>query len=210
MNQPTEFKTTAIGGFNRQDVIDYITRQAEEYRQQREQWETQRQEMERRLEQLEQEKQHLAAQLDESSQAAAQAKSLQIELTNQRSQCAVLESENASLRQQVEQLKPAAEAYGHVKDSLAEMELGARSRADEIIKRAQMTSWQTYEQADARLNQVRESYHAAQIQMDATVEHTLRGLISIRDIMRDLTQTFSQCDEFMENLRVAREDDRDG
>jgi len=130
------FRTAAVGGFNRQDVTDYITKTAEETAE--------------TIRLLEQERDEYAAAAAEKDQLAVEAESLkelvsdlEATLAQERSErerlCAeneekkVLEEKVASLEAQIASLEAQAAEYRELKDHIAQVELEARKRAEDIL-----------------------------------------------------------------------------
>ena len=130
------FRTAVFGGFNRQDVTAYISRQAGEYRE--------------RLEALEKENGDLRAQTADRGQLLEQmeqlhreqenlAQELQEEKTAKEQYRAQAEASAAQL-EQLGHLRQEAEEYSGVKTHIADIELEARRRADGIMADAKAQS----------------------------------------------------------------------
>ena len=110
-----QFRTAALGGFHKQDVLSYLERSAKEH------WE-EKGEMERRQALLEEENQRLAADLADREAALADATAGK----------ETAERQEAALQEEAEKLRPAAKAYEAVKDRTASIELEAHGRAQAI------------------------------------------------------------------------------
>ena len=134
------FKGSLFGGFNREDVIDYIKKTSAEST--------------ARIESLEGDIDKLCAQEQElrtlddciksaykwidKRDAAAERDTLRAaldtandELTALRAEAEALRAENASLRAENDKLRPMAEQYSTIKEHLAGIELDAHQRAEE-------------------------------------------------------------------------------
>ncbi len=130
------FKGTLFGGFNREDVISYITktsaasneritaleadidkfcRQEQELRTQITEALTEKEALERELTALKEEAETLRASLAEAESARS-----------------ALSAEAEALRSEVSALRPQAEEYAKVKSHIAGIELEARQRNDEL------------------------------------------------------------------------------
>ena len=135
------FKGSLFGGFNREDVIDYITKASAESTARIESLEgdvdklcAQEQELRTQIAALRDEKRALAEERDD---ATAERDTLCIaldaaneELTALRAEAEALRAENASLRSEADTFRPLAEQYSAVKEHLAGIELDAHQRAE--------------------------------------------------------------------------------
>ena len=134
---------TALGGFNRQDVQDYMDRMAAAHRGEIEELQKRLDKAERRAQELEEampdavgavdEANRLRAELDGSKRAAARLKG---ELTQAECGLAAARQEIERLRGQVEVLEPLAASYREMRDRAANVELDAHHRAREAVSEA--------------------------------------------------------------------------
>ena len=136
------FKGSLFGGFNREDVIDYITKTSAESTARIEALEAdvdklcaQEQELRAQVSTLRGESRTLT---EERDAAAAERDTLRAaldtandELTALRTEAEALRAENASLRSETDTLRPLAEQYSTIKEHLAGIELDAHQRAEE-------------------------------------------------------------------------------
>ena len=145
------FRTAVFGGFNRQDVTAYISRQAGEYRE--------------RLEALEKENGDLRAQTADRGQLLEQmeqlhqeqerlARDLQEEKTAKEQYRAQAEASAAQL-EQLGHLRQEAEEYSGVKTHIADIELEARRRADGIMADAKAQSDALLAETDRKIRELR-------------------------------------------------------
>lgn len=143
-----KFRNAVVGGFNRQDVMEYIEHSARESG-------DRIGELTARLEKAEKEKAALAAELnglrsrsgDLAEQEARIRASLEEstrnltavrgELQTTRTQLAVAKNELAVLQAKVAQIEPMASRYEALKDRIATVELDAHQKAQATIDRAQ-------------------------------------------------------------------------
>lgn len=126
------FRSAAFGGFNRQDVTDYITNTAKETGEQIAALEKERDQLQTELaakEALEQE----AAQLREQCtqlQADAADKASEIEALKRQA------AERDDLAHRVDELEGQADEYCELKQHIAGIELDAHRRADQLLEEA--------------------------------------------------------------------------
>lgn len=134
---------TALGGFNRQDVQDYMDQMAAAHRGETEELQKRLDKAERRAQELEEampdavgavdEANRLRTELDSSKRAAAR---LRGELTQAECGLAAARQEIERLRGQVEILEPLAASYREMRDRAANVELDAHHRAREAVSEA--------------------------------------------------------------------------
>ena len=144
------FRTAAVGGFNRQDVMDYITKTAAETAE--------------TIRVLEQER-------DDYANAAAEKESLAAEAAMLREKLeaitAALESERSdrqrlsgadqaklALEKQVAELESQAAEYRDLKEHIAQVELDARKLSEELLSQAERQSAALMEQAKKNAEEV--------------------------------------------------------
>ncbi len=130
------FRKAVFGGFNRQDVTDYISRLAREHGE--------------RVERLEQENETLRSQLAAKAELERELEALRRDYENTAQE---LSEERAAKEQfrrgleasearakKLEGLRQEAEAYSDVKEHIADIELEARRRADAVQAEAKAQS----------------------------------------------------------------------
>ena len=129
------FKGSLFGGFNREDVIDYIKKTSAESTARIESLEgdidklcAQEQELRTQVSTLRGENDRLTQERDTLRAALDAAND---ELTALRAEAEALRAENASLRAENDKLRPMAEQYSTIKEHLAGIELDAHQRAEE-------------------------------------------------------------------------------
>ena len=129
------FKGSLFGGFNREDVIDYIKKTSAESAARIESLEgdidklcAQEQELRTQVSTLRGENDRLTQEHDTLRAALDTANE---ELTALRAEAEALRAENASLRAENDKLRPMAEQYSTIKEHLAGIELDAHQRAEE-------------------------------------------------------------------------------
>ena len=121
-----KLRTATFGGFQRQDVVDYIESTAREHAAQLNALRAELKQAQEKADALEGEK----ARADALSQRCE-------DLAARVDELAPLEDEVKELRAQVEEFKPQAEAYADVKSKLADIELEAHARSAQVVKQAE-------------------------------------------------------------------------
>ncbi len=150
------FRNAAFGGFNRQDVMDYIANAARESGEKIASLERERDALQgkaARKEQLEEEL-RLATETSASLEASLAAVSAERD---------ALKTQTQQLKNQAEALKELeaqAQEYGSLKQHIAEIELDAHKRADQILQEAQAQADAIVREAEERALAVRQTTEA--------------------------------------------------
>lgn len=125
----TSFKTCVFGGFDREDVISYIRKTAEEFQ--------------KKLEALMEETERLRVRCEtaESELSSLRARSAELEqqLTDTevlRAEAERLRAEEETLRRENETLRGPAAQYQSLKDHIADIEISAHHRTEEFRSKA--------------------------------------------------------------------------
>ena len=175
-----QFRTAAFGGFQKQDVMDYLERSAKEHAQKvaaiqkelAEEKVAKAGEEERsaalaeRIAALEAENQRLAADLADREEKLDRALAERDELRTLSDQ----------LQDQLDKVTPAATAYEAVKDRTASIELEAHGRAQAIEQEGRARVQKCQEQVREWFIRTRESYERLRADMEATVSHAAQEL----------------------------------
>lgn len=169
---------SALGGFNRRDVLEYIAQSSAAHRQETE-------ELERRLAESEQARQSLQdslAGLEDArgSAAAEEARvracleestaslaALREELSRTGAQLAVERAELAALEQRMAQVAPMAQSYEELKDRVATVELDAHRKAQATVDEANAQAAALRAETGRWLDDVMDRYQALRASMDA-------------------------------------------
>ncbi len=217
------FKGSFFGGFNRQDVMNYIEKASREsdelLRANQEQLHAMEEELNRMRGDLEQ----LQAALDDASAArdAAQSELKEVSGVNaglkealERAQAQNRRDaeELQSLRATAAALQPEVDEYHQLKNNIAEVELDARHRADAIRSKAKT-------EAETLLNKAREEAKTLQAAAAAKAEKTISDANANADVIRQradqhmvltrqqikalLTSCQSQYEQIMEGYKTA-------
>ena len=167
----SKFRNAAFGGFNRQDVTDYLEQEAARHAKQVG-------ELTEQLDGANERADGLAKQLDEAQERVQR---LEGELARLRAEAEKTGRELAELRanadevqrrsDRADQVEADANAYALLKQRTADVEMDARCRAQEIIDRAQTQAESIRARSAAWANDLRRRYGEARAQIDATVSH---------------------------------------
>ena len=168
---------TALGGFNRQDVQDYLDQMAAAHRRETEELQKRLEKAERRAQELEEampdavgavdEANRLRTELDASGRAAARLKG---ELTQSECMLSAARQEIERLRGQVEILEPLAASYREMRDRAANVELDAHHRAREAVSEARAEAERVRAHTRRWLSAVLEQYGQLRRSMDQVLE----------------------------------------
>lgn len=197
------FRSAAFGGFNRQDVLTYLEKTAQEAAQRQEELQkrleeaqtssgrqtTQLDEQKERLDQLTQENEDLQTRLEETETTLTECQAEREKLTQ----------ELAAARKEAEEWKDKAAApvldalaYTAVKERAAGVELDAHRRAQTVLDQANDQARQLRRQVDQWRQTVEREYDALRSQVEATVSHAADQLAKAG---RDLEQVTALMEE---------------
>ena len=196
---------TALFGFNRKDVQQYVEQTADACRQELERLKEQLEQAEKRggeleaaLSGAESEKSGVAAEearvrasLEESSHALSK---LRGELSQTESKLVVARQELERLKEQVGELKPMAEGYAQLKERVATVELDAHRKAQTTVDEAQAEAERIRADTRAWLGEVLAQYDRLRRGMDALLAQA-----------RVLGETAAQAEALDEAARSLRE-----
>ena len=198
MNEGLQFRTSAFGGFNKQDVMAYLEKSAREHsgkiaelqkelaelRQARTEAEDAGETMKSRLAVLEAENQRLAADL---AQREAQAAELTV------------------LKEEAETLRPAAASYESIKSRTASIELEAHGRAQAIEQEGRIRAKKAQEQVLDWFDKMQAAYLRLRTDIDATLHHAAREMERAGQSLVDLDTALGGHDKTLAELRQAAE-----
>ena len=176
------FRTAAVGGFNRQDVLTYLEAAAkkaeEEQRRGQMQVEHANEAADRAEEALRESRTRLGELTAQSEQQKTELEAANRELAELRAareaeltELEALREENEQLKEQVEHLRPSAEAYDGLKDRTAGLELEAHQRAQRIEDEAAEQVRRIHHQMELWIQRVQREYDMLRTQVEATVSH---------------------------------------
>ena len=176
------FRNAAFGGFNRQDVMDYLEKITSQNNQELEQQRSQNQTLQTQLDEAKQTldressmRKQLEAERDELRRKLEQLQNenhaLREESVRLNAQCSEAKAQAQQLRAQVEKLEPDAQAYTAVKDRPAGVELQAHRRALDVEQQAQEYARRLKGQMEQWLAAVEQQYDALRHEVESTVSH---------------------------------------
>lgn len=180
---------SALSGFNRRDVMQYIEQSAAAHRRKVSELEDrlarveqERARLEEELSGLQDEKGTVAAEearvrasLEEATQSLT---GLRGELSDTETNLAAAREELERLQGQVGELAPMAQSYGELKDRVATIELDAHRKAQATLDEAQAEAARIREETAAWVNTLMERYGSLRQQMNGVFElaRNLSGL----------------------------------
>lgn len=201
------FRSAAFGGFNRQDVMDYLERSAKEHDQQLETLRAQ-------LEQAQQETAQMHSQLTRAQEQAQQAKNeLERNTTDRQSAqeqsdlLARTQEELAQLRGRIAQLEPDAAAYAAIKERTAGIELEAHRRAQAIVDEAQAQVEQLRREQGQWLERVERDYYDLRAQVGTTVTQAASELERVRQGLDNISLCMTNQHSALERLMHAEKNE---
>lgn len=175
-----QFRSAAFGGFNRQDVMDYLERTVKEHNQTLD-------ELNAQLTAARGEADQLRTQLETAREEAQQARNeLEQHIADQQTaqeQSDLLsktQEEISNLRSRIAQLEPDAQAYAAIKERTAGIELEAHRRAQAIVDQAQEQANQLRDELAQWLERVERDYYDLRAQVGNTVTHATSELDRVR------------------------------
>ena len=118
----TSFKTCVFGGFDREDVISYIRKTAEE--------------SQKKLEALMEETERLRVRCETAESELSALRARSAELEQQLADTEILRAEAERLRTEEETLRGPAAQYQSLKDHIADIEISAHRRTEEFRGKA--------------------------------------------------------------------------
>ena len=193
------FRSAAFGGFNRQDVLDYLEKTAAENARNQ-------QELQRRLEEAEEDRRKLASQESDQEERVTILNRDRESLSQQLEQVkAVLEAsrERDSLRRRVAELEPGAAAYTAVKERAAGVELEAHCRAQNVLNEADRQARELRRGMEQWLGRVQVEYDALRSEVESTVSHAADQLEKAGKCLEQVTALLADQDVALEELSRA-------
>ncbi len=186
-----QFRTAAFGGFQKQDVMDYLERSAREHAQKLAA--VQKELAEEKVAKAGEEdrsaalEKHIAALEAEGQRLAAALADREDKLNQTMAERDELQVLAASLRAEIERLTPAAAAYETVKDRTASIELEAHGRAQAIEREGRAKVLKYQEQVKDWFNKTREAYERLRSDITATMGHAAQELERAGRSMEELS-----------------------
>ena len=199
------FKSVAFGGFAKQDVINYIEEAAREAAAQQEQLQqendslrSQIQELTAQLEQARNEVQELTARREELESALGRETAARTELEPFKAGTEQLTREKAQLEQEVQALRPDAEAYAQFREQIGAIECEARKRAADLES-------VTVSRLERITADFRRRYQELMTTFDATAAHVTGELRKVEVNLTQLPRAMDQAGKELEALAAELE-----
>lgn len=198
-----QFRSAAIGGFHRQDVLDYIERMTQENREQTAAFE-------RMLEEETAGRARAEEKLSRSEERAAQAEEAKTALEKELAQVkARLEKKTAALdeaeacikdlRRQVSELEPGAESWQRIKDTAGDIEVAAHERAQITMQEAHVRAAEVHAEAVRWVLDI-------QGRCDKLQQDLRSAIIAAETELDSVRGSFSQAERDMEGFQQALSD----
>ena len=196
---------TAVGGFNRQDVQNYIEQMASGHRKELEELQKRldevqdqgmqlesalfaaREELQSAIEELE----RLRAQLEESEQTADH---LRGELSQADAKLAAAKEEAELFQAQIAELEPLAQSYKDLRDRAASVELDAHHRAQSAVNEARAEGEHIRAETRTWLRSVMDEYAQLRRRMDEVLSQVL-ALSTLPDRIEPMDETAQRLKE---------------
>ena len=194
------FRSAAFGGFNRQDVMDYLERLVKEHNQALEQTNTQLTEARNEADQLREQAAQLREEARQAKEALERATAEQQNAQEQFDLLAALRSENERLRRQADQCQADADAYAAIKERTAGIELEAHRRAQAIVDEAQAQAEQVRRELGQWLERVERDYYDLRAQVGTTVTQASSELERVRQGLDNISLCMQNQHSALERL----------
>ena len=215
------FRSAAIGGFNKQDVLDFLEAQAKQTAQAQQELQGRLEESERQGESLRRELDEANRQLEAVRRALEEAGQTQEELAGQleraneaasgsRQEASRLAGELRQARRERDEMRaqrdavwPDAQAYIELKERTAGVELEAHRRAQAIQAKAEEDAQKARRQVEQWLKRMGREYDALCTQVETTVSHAASELEKAGAGLERLNELMSGQGTALEGVRRA-------
>lgn len=212
------FRSAALGGFNKQDVLAFLEAQAAQAAAAQQELKTQLEAAQKELSELRRERDELSAQLDQARGELERGSQEREALTGQLEQTgrALAEGreqagrtgeeleqllrERDGLLRELDVLRPDAQAYRELKERTAGVELEAHRRAQAIQEKAQSDASRLRRELEQWLQCLRREYGGLCASVEATVAHAASQLGRAGDELDQLLQLVGGQDEALDGL----------
>lgn len=213
MSAEQQFRT-ALRGFHKQDVLDYIENAARAHSAQVEQLEKELAAARKASEQLSGEKaaaekraEEFAARNGELSEnlsaCAASLEKTKEELARRSAEAEQAAGQLAGLEERLAKAEPSAAAYESVKDRTAGIELEAHRRAQEIENAAREQVKKTKAELEGWMVKIQAGYDRLRTDVDATISHAAGELERVARSLGGVSGEFAEHDAALEGLLKA-------
>ena len=199
MNTQYKLRGKIFGGFNRQDVVNYIEKNARltsEYKASKEALEVRCDELAGRLEEEKAQNEALRAELASSNEKTAglyaRITELEKELSSMREAISSKDEEINTLRRQISSCNETIDEYENSKERIALLELNASRRAVDIEKEAENKAAVLTKKCNELINTLKTEYIAVCNDAEATVAHITNEMDKIGAKLCDITELLSE------------------
>ena len=205
-----QFRNAMFGGFNRQDVLNFLTSSAEKNNEELNARQERCEGLEKELEASRAEAAALKAQLEQTTREREefkhQAEQLTIEIarvsTADQAKAAELEKKNAELdaarsereelREMLGKIAPDAEAYAAIKERTAGMELEAHRRAQSVEARARIMAGDLQRQMEQWMAKVEKQYSDLRTEVESSVERANQQILAASGSLSSINTLLSE------------------
>lgn len=212
-----QFRKAMIGGFNCEDVVEFVTSMAEKHLVEMNEQQEKNQALEEELNQSRELAAQLQDQLDEAARTrdnwAAQAeqakaaldrsqsedgekaqelRQVQAELAGAKQELEQAKAEIARLQAEVERLSPAADAYAAVKERTASIEFEAHRRAQNVESRAKINAGDIMRQAEQWMLKLEEQYGALKAEIETSVAQASQQMAAAGENLTKVSQLMEE------------------
>lgn len=201
-----QFRTAAIGGFQKQDVQAYLEKSAKEHQEQLAQ--LKKEISEARSARAEDEEAYdglkLAAEAvkEENVRLTTALQQKEEELAQLHAKCEALENQLTGSQVELERLGPAAASYEAIKNRTASIELEAHGRAQVIEEEARKKAQKIREELLEWVDKMQNAYVQMRGDMDDTLAQMVKELQLSVSRIEGLTDSFSDYDAALNALRA--------
>lgn len=207
-----QFRTVTFGGFQKQDVLDYLEKIAADHA---ERISALQRDLDRAHTASEDASHALSDQQNRVAALRAENQRMEMEigtlqeeikqLTQQREslskQVRDLTAQINALNQSIRKLSPAAEAYENIKDRTAGIELEAHGRAHAIEAAAQAKAKKTRVELEGWFDKLESAYAKLQTDLEVTIAKASGELRQVEQGLDRFTNEFSSQDTLLQQLR---------
>ena len=215
------FRTAVVGGFNRQDVLNYIESSARESKERvaalqkeaeeaKQAGEAARREVDAAKGREDVLKRDLERLQKAEAEKSASLESAQSDLEQVRRELAELREALGALKDKAARWESGAKAYAELKDRTATIELEAHQRARAIEKEAEEKARRAREAAEQLLCRIRSGYERLRTDVDATITHASGELGRVDKALECVKAEFAEHDAALEQLLLSYQEESGG
>lgn len=210
MSDNLQFRTSAFGGFHKQDVLNYLERSARDHADKVAALEKELAEARSTGGTLEKSyaalQKGLTATEEENDRLTQELAQKEADLATALTRAETMEAQLTALQVEVERLQEAAAAYETIKSRAATIELEAHSRAQAIEEEGRRKSRQAKEDLLRWFDELQGAYARMRSDVDTALGMTLRELEKAGQTMTGLSRSVSSQEETLKLLRGRLEE----